>query len=166
MSPLIDYSRRAGSIAARRKVAGVHLPSFLQRLETLTMDGLRMEWARHFADPCPNLRSGDVLRRLIAWRVQASLLGGYDQETIKRLRQLIGDQSADRPLVPKHKPRLSPGTVLSREWKGQVHRVSVETKGFTYEGRRFGSLSEIAREITGTRWSGPRLFGLDVRGAA
>ena len=59
------------------------------------------------------------------------------------------------------KTRLSPGTVLTREWKGQIHRVTVETKGFSYEGMTFSSLSEIAREITGTRWSGPRLFGLE-----
>jgi hypothetical protein len=128
----------------------------------MTIDGLRQEWARWLPGPVPAIRSGDVLRRLLAWRVQAGVYGGYDPDTAKRLKQLIADHAASRPLIGKTKARLSPGTVLSREWKGQIHRVIVEAKGFTYEGTTYVSLSEIARLITGTRWSGPRLFGIEA----
>ena len=57
--------------------------------------------------------------------------------------------------------QITVGTALTREWKGQSHRVQVEQGGFRYQGQRFDSLSEIARAITGTRWSGPRFFGLE-----
>ena len=145
----------------RQRATTSDLPDLLRRLETLAIDALRTEWLRWLPGPVPAIRSGDVLRRLLAWRVQAVVYGGYDPETAKRLKQLIADHAAARPLVGKTKSRLSPGTILSREWKGRVHEVTVEAKGFSYEGKTYASLSEIARIITGTRWSGPRLFGLE-----
>jgi hypothetical protein len=56
--------------------------------------------------------------------------------------------------------RIKPGSVLVREWKGRSHRVMVQAEGFAYDGKTFGNLSEIAGLITGTRWNGPRFFGL------
>ena len=146
----------------RRRVTAADLPSLVQGLEPMTIDGLRAEWLRWLPEPVPSLQSKDVLRRLLAWRVQAVVFGGYDPETARRLKQLIADHRVDRPLAARAKARLSVGTVLSREWKGTVHRVTVEARGFTYEGKTYVSLSEIARLITGTRWSGPRLFGVEV----
>jgi hypothetical protein len=172
MSPNTTISARATGPAARagedsitgrrRRISPADLPALLERLESLTIDGLRLEWARWLPGPPPGFQSKDVLRRLLAWRVQAAVHGGYDPETARRLKQLIADHAADRPLVARAKARMAPGTVLSREWKGTVHRVTVEAKGFTYEGKTYVSLSEIARLITGTRWSGPRLFGVEV----
>jgi hypothetical protein len=156
---------RAGDTSSggrRHRIAATDLPALLERLEGLTIDGLRLEWARWLPGLPPDFQSKDILRRLLAWRVQAAVHGGYDSETARRLKQLIADHAADRPLVARAKARMSAGTVLSREWKGTVHRVTVETKGFTYEGTHYVSLSEIARLITGTRWSGPRLFGVEV----
>lgn len=160
---------RAGLLAGGlRPAKGVpalradQLPRWLQQLETLTIDGLTQEWARRFAEPMPDIRSRDVLRHLIAWRVQAQLFGGYSSETLRSLRGLIAAHGLGAPLKAKAPRRLAPGSVLSREWKGRTHRVTVEASGFSYDGKAYASLSEIARLITGTRWSGPRLFGLEA----
>ena len=110
---------------------------------------LRGRWARRWG-PCPRLRSAALLRRIIAWRLQADALGGLEAGTRKLLR---GNASAGQ--AP-----LAPGTVLTREWLGVTYRVEVAEEGFIHDGRRWSSLSEIARSITGTRWNGPRFFGL------
>jgi len=145
----------------RQRASAADLPGLLARLEGLTIDGLRMEWVRWLPGPVPAIKSRDVLRYVIAWRVQAQVHGGYDAETARRLKQLVADYGDGRTLAPKTRRAMAPGTILSREWKGRVHKVAVEAKGFSYEGRSYASLSEIARIITGTRWSGPRLFGLE-----
>lgn len=135
--------------------------AWLQILGTMSLENLRAEWRVRFQGEVPAIQSRDVLRRLIAWRVQAALLGGFSPETVRALRHLMADHSAGKPLVTREASRLTPGTVLTRIWKGRSHTVTVEDEGFVYEQKTFASLSEIARIITGTRWSGPRLFGLE-----
>jgi hypothetical protein len=76
------------------------------------------------------------------------------------LRQLEGSAVGDSNLKTSSARRIHPGTRLVREWQNQVHLVNVEAKGYEYRGVRYRSLSEIARLITGTRWSGPLFFGL------
>jgi len=127
----------------------------------MTLQDLRAEWRQRFQVEVPAIQSRDVLRRLIAWRVQAALHGGFSPETVKALRNLMADQNAGKPLVTREASRLTPGTVLTRIWKGRSHTVTVEDTGFVYQEKTYSSLSEIARLITGTRWSGPRLFGLE-----
>jgi hypothetical protein len=144
-----------------RPLTEAALADWLVRVEDMNSDELRAEWALCFAAPVPDIRSRDVLRHLMAWRVQAQIFGSYEPETLNRIRQLIADQTGGRVLKPKPVLKLTPGTILSREWKGRTHVVTVEAKGFSYEGKTYASLSEIARLITGTRWSGPRLFGLE-----
>jgi hypothetical protein len=99
--------------------------------------------------------------RLIAWKLQERVYGGIDPETRRTLDRL-GREFARNP---KHKPRTSialrPGTDLTRDWKGKRHVVRVLDDGYAYDGQRFESLSEVARRITGTRWSGPLFFGLN-----
>jgi len=157
--------RRAGAAKPprRQRATAGDLPGLLARLERQTIDGLRVEWVRWLPGPVPAIKSRDVLRYLIAWRVQAQVHGGYDPETARRLKQLVADYSEGKTLAPKTRRAMAAGTVLSREWKGRVHKVTVEARGFSYEGKAYASLSEIARIITGTRWSGPRLFGLEGR---
>lgn len=88
----------------------------------------------------------------LAWQIQADAFGGLDAETKRRLRRGgAGATAADS---------LQPGVRLTREWQGVSHEVVVEEGGFSYEGRTWKSLSEIARHISGTRWNGPRFFGL------
>lgn len=87
-----------------------------------------------------------------SWKVQAEAEGGLDRET---RRVLLSKAWAKDP-----GPMLTPGVRLSREWRGRVYDVDVVGDGFLYEGKPYASLSEVAREITGVRWNGPRFFGL------
>lgn len=122
----------------------------VRALETLDLRGLRDEWRRRYGDP-PKLRSTGLLARLLAWRIQADAFGGLDAATIRKL-------TTEQPPPPRHSH--APGTRICREWQGQRHEVEVLEKGFRYDGEEFQSLSEIARSITGTRWNGPKFFGL------
>ena len=123
----------------------------VRALARLDLDGLRAEWRTRFGSP-PTLRSPALLRRMLAWRIQVAAFGGLDADTRRRLRQ----SSPVKPATPDP----TPGTRIRREWNGVIHDVSVVPDGFVYDGRRFKSLSEIARAITGVRWNGPRFFGL------
>ena len=123
----------------------------VRALGHLDLEGLRAEWRLRYG-PQPTLRSADLLRRMIAWRIQVAAIGGLDAETRRRLR-------LNAPIKPVT-PVPTPGTKLSREWQGAVHEVQVLPDGFGYGGDRFKSLSEVARTITGARWNGPRFFGL------
>jgi hypothetical protein len=123
----------------------------VQALERLDLEGLRDEWRRRCGPP-PSLRSPDLLRRMLAWRIQAEAFGGLDAETRRRLRQ------ASSTRAQAAGPSL--GSRLTREWKGVAHEVEVVADGFIHHGRKFSSLSQVARTITGVRWNGPRFFGL------
>jgi hypothetical protein len=92
--------------------------------------------------------------------MQERAYGGLSATTRKKLRALA-ETLKDNPAGDiVETPRLTPGTRFIREWQGEMHQVAVENAGFLYRGKRYKSLSEIARRITGTRWSGPRFFGV------
>ena len=102
---------------------------------------------------------------MIAYRLQAEVLGDLDAETVRFLNtiELAPSKQVAVPLTQafeRRKRDLSVGAVLTREWSGQHHRVMVLDGGFAWEGRTYRSLSEIAKAITGTKWNGPRFFGL------
>jgi Protein of unknown function (DUF2924) len=141
------------------------LEAELDRLSFLRIDGLRAAWAQRFGSDAPPIRSGDVLLRLMGWKVQANVFGGLDAKTERKLRDIAEALERDGTYEPKIRHDLSPGVELTREWKGVVHKVIVMADGFQYLGKRYASLSDIARTITGTRWSGPRFFGLEQRAA-
>ncbi len=115
----------------------------------MDLRGLRAEWERRYG-AAPRHRSADLLRRVLAWRVQADLLGGFDAVTLR----LLASDRKGLNLGAK------PGMRLAREWAGKRHEVVVIESGVVYEGVTYGSLSEVARNITGMRWNGPRFFGL------
>lgn len=125
------------------------LEGLLAELEHADLDGLREEWRRRYGAP-PRLRSKTLLRNVLAWRIQADIYGGLDPQT----RKLLRDDRAPR------EPMVQPGTTITREWRGMTHRIEATGDGFLYDGRRWKSLSEIARAITATRRNGPRFFGL------
>jgi len=104
--------------------------------------------------------STELTRRWLSWELQAQARGGFDATTSRRLRQLCKAFRADPPstTLPDSGPR--PGSMLTREWNGVTHRVMVLEEGFAWNGQKHDSLSDIAFRITGTRWSGPRFFGL------
>lgn len=120
-------------------------------LDAMDLDELRDSWRRRFGAP-PPLRSAPILRLLLAWRMQAEPLGGLGEET----RRLIA-RSGPVEVEGKH---LGIGAVLTRSWKGREVRVVVEEHGFRWEGKVFPSLSAAATAIAGSRWNGPRFFGL------
>jgi len=109
--------------------------------------------------PPSNVRR-DLLLKLFAYRIQEQTYGGLSAETRRRLSDLARKFEANPNAELSGAVGIKPGTRLIRDWRGQSHRVTVLENGFEYGGKRYSSLSEIARLITGTRWSGPLFFGL------
>ena len=113
----------------------------------------------------PKRASRDLLLRALAYHTQVQAEGGLSKASHKRLARLADPKgNAGRPPRPASL-RLKPGSRLIREWRGEVHRVTVLEKGFDWRGNRYASLSQIARAITGARWSGPLFFGLRKTGS-
>ncbi|HWA91176.1 MAG TPA: DUF2924 domain-containing protein [Rhizomicrobium sp.] len=135
----------------------------LIKLARLPIKDLRDVWKKRLGSEPPAIRSREVMARLLAWRVQAEDSGGLDLPSERKLREIGDALERTGTYEPKQRRDLSPGVFVTREWKGVVHRVAVTTGGFEYDGRRFKSLSDVARTITGTRWSGPRFFGLEQK---
>ncbi len=100
------------------------------------------------------------LIRAIAYRLQEQAFGGLKPSTRRLLARVAQEAAAESS--PKRPPvrKAEMGTILVREWQGNAHRVTVLGDGVSFNGKRYRSLSEVAREITGSRWSGPRFFGL------
>jgi hypothetical protein len=142
----------------RRRAPDADVTERVNALQGLNIDSLRAAWGQTFGGMPPAVRSGDILRRLLAERLQMEALGG-DPELERELARLV--RSYRPGLAPKPTPsKLRPGTVLVREWAGETHRVDVTEAGFWWNGAEHRSLSVIARAITGARWNGPRFFGL------
>lgn len=125
--------------------------TLVAEIEALDLEGLRAFWKGRYGAP-PTLRSEPIMRQLLAWRVQAQAMGGLDAETRKALAR-------SGPVQPKGK-HLGVGARLTRIWKGLEVAVVVEEQGFRWDDQLFPSLSAAATAIAGTRWSGPRFFGL------
>lgn len=102
----------------------------------------------------------DFLARVVAYHLQERAYGGLSKATQRRLKRLA--EALEAGETPKYasRPQIKPGTRLIRAWRGDTHEVEVQPRGFGYRGQTYRSLSEIARLITGTRWSGPLFFGL------
>ena len=129
-------------------------------LEDMGAQELRRRWRRFYHTEHPAGLSRDLQTRAIAYKMQERVHGGLPQHIKRKLRTLA--RQLETASGGKFKPgiMLKPGAKLIREWAGRPHRVVVLEDGFDYEGRRYPSLSAIAREITGVRWSGPRFFGI------
>lgn len=123
----------------------------VRALDSLDLDGLRAAWAARFETP-PKLRSVQLLRLMLGWRLQAEVLGGLTPDTRRKL--------ARRGPVEVEGRAHGLGAILRRSWQGRQIEVVVEPDGFRFDGRLFASLSAAARAATGTRWNGPRFFGL------
>jgi hypothetical protein len=131
-------------------------------LPALDVPDLRQRWAALFGDdPSPQLRHA-LLIRAIAYRLQEKAFASLKPSTQRVLDRIVDNRSGDAPqFIPQR--RASAGTMLIREWRGVRHRVTVLDKEVVYRERRYKSLSEVARAITGSRWSGPLFFGLKGR---
>lgn len=135
------------------------LEAEIERIGKMTLAVLRAAWSKITGTP-PAGQSKDLLRRRLAWRLQARAFGGLSAETKRRLKRLYEAFARDPGFTPSPILDLKPGTVLVREWRGVQHCVRVLDDGFDHRGMHLASLSEVARHITGTRWSGTRFFGL------
>ena len=136
----------------------------LAALKAMSVNELKTEWQALYDAPAPN-NSRNFLEGRLAYRIQELTLGGPDKQT-RRLLDLLADE-VEGTLTRKAQigePRNPVvGTKLIREWDGVAHTVTVLSEGFDWDGRRFKSLSAVARAITGTRWNGYRFFGLRER---
>jgi len=140
----------------------------IARLRGLDIKALRVRWRGSFGREAPASLPRHLLFAMLAYRLQAEAMGDLNAETVHFLKQvdLAPSKQAAVPLTKGFERRtrnLSPGTVLTREWSGQHHKVMVLDGGFAWEGRTYSSLSEIAKTMTGTKWNGPRFFGLRDR---
>ena len=154
----------------RRKLSSeTSIEDEIARLRDLNLKALRVRWRNAFGKPAPEHLTRYLLFRIIAYRLQADRFGDLDAETLKVLKQAAGQEdpvsAVSKTLARVDQRRFAPplGTVLVREWDRQSHRVMVMPDGFTWNGETFDSLSEIAFAITGTKWNGPRFFGLRDR---
>jgi Protein of unknown function (DUF2924) len=132
----------------------------LGRLPTTPIADLRKRCRELFRTEPPKAFGPDLLRRSIAHRIQEKAYGGLSGPARRLLDHLVKAALAKpngRLELPR---RIKPGSELVRTWKGKTYRVMVMADGFAHDGRTFGSLSEIASDITGTKWNGPRFFGL------
>lgn len=132
----------------------------LAKLPTTPIANLRMRYRELFRSDPPKAFGPDLLRRSIAQWIQERAYGGLSQDSNLLLRQLIKaarKKPNDKLELPR---RIKAGSELVRTWRGTTFRVKVTTEGFSLQGEIYASLSEIARKITGTRWNGPRFFGL------
>lgn len=136
------------------------LQADLDRLNTLDAGALKRLWTGTGRPPLPKFMRRAMILRAVAHALQEDALGGLDAATQKRLDQLVRQFVPAGGRVPRPALRIKPGTRFIREWQGRTHTVTAEPSGFMWQGERFGSLSAIARAITGTRWNGRVFFGL------
>jgi Protein of unknown function (DUF2924) len=129
-------------------------------LPMLNRTDLRELWRESYGSDPPEKISDLLLRQAIAHRLQVKRFGGLDFSTRRALKQVLEQSDADRLNSSSEGNRVPNGTVLVREWHGATHQVTATEKGLLYRGKLFRSLSKVAREITGARWSGPLFFGL------
>lgn len=136
----------------------------LSSLPNLQKPALFELWQQLFkTDPPDGLRK-ELMVQFLAYRMQEEEFGGLTNRSHTRLKELSKVLEGNSNQSVSNGKSVKPGTRLIRQWKGQVHVVNVEERNYEYRGTRYESLSEIARLITGTRWSGPLFFGLKDKG--
>jgi hypothetical protein len=149
---------RIGSAPPDREALDVEIA----HLHDLDVGGLRSRWHAVWGRPAPPHLPGHLLFRVLAYRLQADHWGDLDAESKRLLDRSESPEQAGQSAMARSRQttELQPGTVLGREWNGRMHRVAVLGEGFAWNGQTFPSLSKIALAITGTRWNGPKFFGL------
>jgi hypothetical protein len=163
-----DREAQTSADAGRQRMA-----QELQHLRELDLYDLQVRWRRTSGRSAPHHLPKHLLLRILAYKLQADTFGDLDRDTVRTLEQIAREaakakasgDTVSRVVPPVEETRgLKPGTLLVREHEGVLQRVTVQAKGFAWNGQSFRSLSEVARAITGTRWNGPRFFGLRPSG--
>lgn len=135
-------------------MSSLDLDTELTTLESMSRADLRAAWSRQVRTTPPNVSAG-LLRLALAHHVQSKVMGGVTKKMERKLQEIAEDGAAEP---------VTAGTRFVREWRGKVHVVTVSDDGrYRWQDRDWNSLSEIARTITGTRWSGPAFFGTKPR---
>ncbi|MBR0933410.1 DUF2924 domain-containing protein [Bradyrhizobium jicamae] len=153
------------SVSATSKSSRASVENEIAHLRDLDLGGLRARWQSIFQRPAPPHVPRHLLCAVLSFRLQADRFGDLDHETRKVLDRTSinesGSAMAERlESLDRKRIDLTPGTVLVREWDQKSHRVMVLANGFAWNGQSYDSLTKIAFAITGTKWNGPRFFGL------
>ena len=148
---------------------GRHLDVDIQGLDRLSRSELRLLWTQELGDQPPATLGRDILSLGIAYARQERRQGGLTKPVLRELDRLLEQvlrcDRADSSAAPSTPSLPRTGTVLVREWQGTTHHVTIVNDGFLWNGSTYRSLTGIARAITGTKWNGPRFFGMrDVNG--
>src|SRR3979490_1576906 len=156
----MSAKRRSGRVSTKTSIEAE-----IAHLRGLDLKGLRSRWQSVFQRPPPGHLPRHLLFAIIAYRIQANRFGDLDHET-RQLLDRTGAKESGTALSARlvsfdqKRTELTPGTVLVREWDRQSQRVMVMSDGFAWNGQTYDTLSKVALAITGTRWNGPRFFGL------
>ena len=163
---------RTNQATARRSLGDI--PERLAELDRMTVGQLVAKYRELYGEPTRS-RNRTYLQKRLAWRIQELAEGGLQKSAIELITRLGDamperwsirlDKSKPTPMPdPSRDARLPPtGAVLTRVYRGTTHEVRVLSDGFEYQGARFGSLSKVAKQITGTQWNGLAFFGLTTR---
>jgi hypothetical protein len=156
----MQKKRRNGSASTKRSIEDE-----IAHLRGLDLSGLRARWQSVFQRQAPAHLTRHVLFAVIAYRLQADRFGDLDHATKQVLDRTIAKEagptmSSRLTSFDQKRTELTPGTVLVREWDRRSQRVMVMADGFAWNGQTYDSLSKVAFAITGTKWNGPRFFGL------
>ena len=158
-----NLMRRTGTVA--HTATKRSLEDEVAHLRDLDLKGLRARWKGVFRRQPPLHLPRHLLFAVLAYRLQADELGDLAPDTVRLLKQIgsngtIVDAARLTAEFDRRRIELKPGTILTRAWNGQCHRVMVVDEGFVWNGETYDSLSRIAFAITGSKWNGPRFFGL------
>jgi Protein of unknown function (DUF2924) len=153
----MSAKRRSGRASTKTSIQDE-----IAHLRALDLKGLRSRWQSVFQRPPPDHLPRHLLFAIITYRIQADRLGDLDHQTKQVLDRTDNGVTMSARLVSFDQKRteLTPGTVLVREWDRHSQRVMVMPNGFAWNGQTYDSLSKVAFAITGTKWNGPRFFGL------
>jgi hypothetical protein len=144
-APAIDREALAAEIAS---------------LSKLGIDDLRERWKAMYGRAPSREIGRSLLTRAIAYRLQERAYGALKPSTCRLLARVAEETATGSSSGKPQNRKAQSGTILIREWQGNAHRVTMLDDGVSFNGKHYRSLSEVAREITGSRWSGPRFFGL------
>lgn len=150
---------------SHRTIDAASIEIEIARLRDLDLKALRLRWQGVTGRSTPAHLPKHLLFAMLAYRIQADAFGDLDVTMVQMLKAAMGsgESAAITELTDKVDQRnqeLAPGAILTREWSGRDYRVMVLADGFAFEGKTYESLSKVAFTITGTKWNGPRFFGL------
>jgi hypothetical protein len=141
---------------------GANVSGQVAKLRTLTRQELLDIWRRIYRKAAPEGIRRELLVPFLAYRMQEEAYGGLKPSTLSELRRIARTlENAVGPNERRMRAKIKSGTRFIRRWHGETHEVSVSESGYEYRGAKYKSLSRIASNITGTRWSGPAFFGLN-----